>query len=153
MTLLLEPLESSNDMMWVTQRFELVKSYGTSKRTAITGGLEMQSAVIGNYGGFYAFGFTGGVYQQIASGLHVHLGASLASGGGAGAPDGDGLMYRGFAGIVHRSKLGRLEVGLHHIDFPSGMITSDHVVFGYTHNMPYIWQKQDKWIYPTFLRL
>lgn len=153
MTLLLEPLESSNDMTWVTQRFELVKSYGTSKRTSISGGLEMQSAVLGNYGGFYAFGFTGGVYQHIASGLHVHLGASLASGGGAGAPDGDGLMYRGFAGIVHRSKLGRLEVGLHHIDFPSGMITSDHVVFGYTHKMPYIWQKQDKWIYPTFFEV
>ena len=39
MTLLLEPLESSNDMTWVTQRFELVKSYGTSKRTSISGGL------------------------------------------------------------------------------------------------------------------
>ena len=130
MTLLLEPLESSNDMMWVTQRFELVKGYGTSKRTAITGGLEMQSAVLGNYGGFYAFGFTGGVYQQIASNLHIHLGASLASGGGAGAPDGDGLMYRGFAGIVHKSKLGMLEVGFHQINFPSGMITSNHAAFG-----------------------
>ena len=153
MTLLLEPLESSNDMMWVTQRFELVKSNGTSKRTAITGGLEMQSAVIGNYGGFYAFGFTGGVYQQIASGLYVHLGASLASGGGAGAPDGDGLMYRGFAGLAHRSKLGMFELGFHHINFPSGMITSNHAAFGYTHNMPYNWQKQYKWFYPTFFEV
>ena len=153
MTLLLEPLESSNDMMWVTQRFELVKSYGTSKRTAITGGLEMQSAVIGNYGGFYAFGFTGGVYQQIASGLYVHLGASIASGGGAGAPDGDGLMYRGFAGLAHRSKLGMFELGFHHINFPSGMITSNHAAFGYTHNMPYNWQKQYKWFYPTFFEV
>ena len=53
MTLLFEPLESSNDMMWVTQRFELVKDY-TKTNTSITAGLETQSAVFGNYGGFYA---------------------------------------------------------------------------------------------------
>ena len=57
MTLMFEPLESSNGMMWVTQRFELVKDY-TSTKTSISGGLETQSAVLGNYGGFYAFGFT-----------------------------------------------------------------------------------------------
>ena len=57
MTLLFEPLESSNDMMWVTQRFELVKDY-TKTKTSISGGLETQSAILGNYGGFYAFGFT-----------------------------------------------------------------------------------------------
>jgi len=54
MTLLFEPLESTNDMMWVTQRFELVKDY-TKTKTSITAGLETQSAVWGNYGGFYAF--------------------------------------------------------------------------------------------------
>ena len=37
MTLMFEPLESSNDMMWVTQRFELVKDY-TKTKTSISGG-------------------------------------------------------------------------------------------------------------------
>ena len=69
MTLMFEPLEPSNDMMWVTQRFELVKY--TSTKTAISGGLETQSAVMGDYGGFYAFGFTGGVYQYYVHGYSL----------------------------------------------------------------------------------
>ena len=153
MTLLFEPLEQSNKMMWVTQRFEMNKTMGTSERTAISAGLEMQSAVLGNYGGFYAFGFTGSLYQNVVPHLHLHLGGSIASGGGAGAPDGDGLMYRGFAGLAHKSKLGVFELGLHHINFPSGSITSNHAAFGYTHFMPYDWQKQNKWFYPTFFEV
>ena len=78
MTLLFEPLESSNDMMWVTQRFELVKDY-TKTKTSISGGLETQSAVWGNYGGFYAFGFTGGVYQYVRPWLFAHEGGSNPS--------------------------------------------------------------------------
>jgi len=38
MTLLFEPLESSNNMMWVTQRFELFQDY-TKTKTTISGGL------------------------------------------------------------------------------------------------------------------
>ena len=86
MTLMFEPLESSNDMMWVTQRFELVKDY-TKTKTSISGGLETQSAILGNYGGFYAFGFTGGVYQYLRPWVFAQIGGSIASGGGAGAPD------------------------------------------------------------------
>ena len=129
MTLLLEPLESSNDMMWVTQRFELVKDY-TKTKTSISGGLETQSAVLGNYGGFYAFGFTGGVYQNISPWLLAYMGGSTASGGGAGAPDGDGLMYRGYAGMSVKSKYGFVDVAYNHINFPSGAITSNHISIG-----------------------
>ena len=42
---LLEPFEQSNDKIWVTQRFEMDKTIGASERTAISAGLEMQSAV------------------------------------------------------------------------------------------------------------
>ena len=131
MTLMFEPLESSNDMMWVTQRFELVKDY-TKTKTSISGGLETQSAILGNYGGFYAFGFTGGVYQYLRPWVFAHIGGSIASGGGAGAPDGDGLMYRGYAGITAtKSKYGIVDVAYNHINFPSGVITSNHISIGY----------------------
>ena len=154
MTLLFEPLESSNDMMWVTQRFELVKDY-TKTKTSISGGLETQSAILGNYGGFYAFGFTGGVYQYLRPWVFAHIGGSIASGGGAGAPDGDGLMYRGYAGITAtKSKYGIVDVAYNHINFPSGAITSNHISIGYTYVLPYrIEYSGHNSYYPTYFEL
>jgi len=153
MTLLFEPLESTNDMMWVTQRFELVKDY-TKTKTSITAGLETQSAVWGNYGGFYAFGFTGGIYQNIRPWVFAHMGGSIASGGGAGAPDGDGLMYRGYAGLSVKHKHGLVDLAYNHIDFPSGAITSNHISIGYTHVLPYrIEYSSHNSYYPTYFEL
>ena len=153
MTLLFEPLESSNNMMWVTQRFELFQDY-TKTKTTISGGLETQSAVLGNYGGFYAFGFTGGVYQYIRPWVFANMGGSIASGGGAGAPDGNGLMYRGYAGISVKSKYGMVDVAYNHIDFPSGAITSNHLSIGYTHVLPYrIEYSGHNSYYPTYFEL
>ena len=153
MTLLFEPLESTNDMMWVTQRFELVKDY-TRTKTSISGGLETQSAVLGNYGGFYAFGFTGGVYQYLRPWVFAHMGGSIASGGGAGAPDGDGLMYRGYAGLSVKHKHGLVDLAYNHIDFPSGAITSNHISIGYTHVLPYRIEYSDhNSYYPTYFEI
>ena len=153
MTLLFEPLESTNDMMWVTQRFELVKDY-TRTKTSISGGLETQSAVLGNYGGFYAFGFTGGVYQYLRPWVFAHMGGSIASGGGAGAPDGDGLMYRGYAGLSVKHKHGLVDLAYNHIDFPSGAITSNHFSLGFTHVLPYrIEYSGHNSYYPTYFEL
>ena len=153
MTLLFEPLESTNDMMWVTQRFELVKDY-TRTKTSITAGLETQSAVWGNYGGFYAFGFTGGVYQYLRPWVFANMGGSIASGGGAGAPDGDGLMYRGYAGLSVKHKHGLVDLSYNHIDFPSGAITSNHFSLGFTHVLPYRIEFSDqKSYYPTYFEI
>ena len=153
MTLMFEPLESSNDMMWVTQRFELGKDY-TKTKTSISGGLETQSAILGNYGGFYAFGFTGGIYQYLRPWVFAHMGGSIASGGGAGAPDGDGLMYRGYAGMSVKSKYGFVDVAYNHINFPSGAITSNHISIGYTHVLPYRIEYSDhNSYYPTYFEL
>ena len=153
MTLLFEPLESTNDMMWVTQRFELVKDY-TKTKTSITAGLETQSAVWGNYGGFYAFGFTGGVYQYLRPWVFANMGGSIASGGGAGAPDGDGLMYRGYAGLSVKHKHGLVDLAYNHIDFPSGAITSNHFSLGFTHVLPYRIEYFDhNSYYPTYFEL
>ena len=153
MTLMFEPLEPSNDMMWVTQRFELVKDY-TRTKTSISGGLETQSAVMGTYGGFYAFGFTGGVYQYLRPWVFANMGGSIASGGGAGAPDGDGLMYRGYAGMSVKSKHGTVDVAYNYINFPSGAITSNHISIGYTHVLPYrIEYSGHNSYYPTFFEL
>jgi len=153
MTLMFEPLEPSNDMMWVTQRFELVKDY-TKTKTSISGGLETQSAILGNYGGFYAFGFTGGVYQYLRPWVFAQIGGSIASGGGAGAPDGNGLMYRGYAGMSVKSKYGFVNVAYNHINFPSGAITSNHISIGYTYVLPYRIEYSDhNSYYPTYFEL
>ena len=153
MTLLFEPLESTNDMMWVTQRFELVKDY-TITKTSVTAGLETQSAVLGNYGGFYAFGFTGGIYQNIRPWVFAHMGGTIASGGGAGAPDGDGLMYRGYAGLSVKHKHGLVDLAYNHIDFPSGAITSNHISLGFTYVLPYRIEFSDhNSYYPTYFEI
>ncbi|MDA0740914.1 MAG: hypothetical protein O2862_03260 [Bacteroidetes bacterium] len=153
MTLLFEPLESSNDMMWVTQRFELVKDY-TKTKTSIRAGLETQSAVWGNYGGFYAFGLTGSIYQNIRPWVFAHMGGTIASGGGAGAPDGDGLMYRGYAGMSVKSKRGIVDLAYNHINFPSGAITSNHISLGFIHVLPYrIESGGHNSYYPTYFEI
>lgn len=152
-TLLFEPLESSNDMMWVTQRFELVKDY-TKTKTSMRAGLETQSAVWGNYGGFYAFGLTGSIYQNIRPWVFAHMGGTIASGGGAGAPDGDGLMYRGYAGMSVKSKRGIVDLAYNHINFPSGAITSNHISLGFIHVLPYrIESSGHNSYYPTYFEI
>ena len=109
---------------------------------------------MGNYGGFYAFGFTGGVYQYLRPWVFAHMGGSIASGGGAGAPDGDGLMYRGYAGISAKSKYGIVDVAYNHINFPSGAITSNHISIGYTYVLPYrIEYSGHNSYYPTYFEL
>ncbi len=132
MTLCLEPLESSNDIDVGDSALLELLHYNEDKNFDLWG-LETQSAILGNYG-FYARGFTGGVYQNMSRGIGLY-GRSTASGGGS--LDGDGLMYRGYAGMSVKSKYGFVDVAYNHINFPSGAITSNHISIGYTHVLPY----------------
>ncbi|MAZ96745.1 MAG: hypothetical protein CMP53_04400 [Flavobacteriales bacterium] len=132
-----EQLNGPTPMQWITQRFLLHQSTG---QLDLSMGLETQSAVLGDYGGFYVFGLHARASRKNKY-FTSWAGCSLATGGGAGAPDGDGLMYR-FQGQVDipinsNSTLG---LGYNYIDFPSGAITSNHFSFGLQYTMPYQWE-------------
>ena len=124
-------------MTWVTQRFLIHKD---KENLDLAFGLETQSAVLGDYGGFYVFGLHGRSGIELPM-VYLWSGLTLATGGGAGAPDGDGLMYRVQAQAEFPlSKSLRLGLGYNFLDFPSGDIASSHISYGIHYTMPYSWQ-------------
>jgi len=132
-----ESLNGPTPMTWVTQRFLIHKDAG---HLDLGFGLETQSAVFGEFGGFYVFGLhgRGGISLPF---VHLWTGISLATGGGAGAPDGDGLMYRiQSQAEIPLSSTSRLAVGYNYLNFPSGTIYSNHISVGLHYTMPYSWQ-------------
>lgn len=128
-------------MSWVTQRFLI---HQENKSVDYAFGLETQSAVLGDYGGFYCFGVHGRTGIALNP-VTFWAGGSLATGGGAGAPDGDGLMYRVQA-HVDVALSSRLQGGLGWttLDFPSGNIYSNHFVYSLQYRMPYDWKPNEK---------
>lgn len=141
MAMQLEQLGGATEMTWVTQRFLVHKSHDLLH----TGfGLETQSSVGGEYGGFYVFGLHGQVGLDLPV-LLLQTGLTLATGGGAGAPDGDGLMYRWESGIgarVHPNAKVLLTYSL--LNFPSGQIKSNHPGLQLVLNLPYRWQPENQ---------
>ena len=138
-SLQLENLQGQTPMAWVTQRFLIHKE---QENLDLAFGLETQSAVFGDYGGFYVFGLHGRTGIELPM-VYLWSGLTLATGGGAGAPDGDGLMYRIQAQAeVPVSKSLRLGLGYSFLDFPSGDIASSHISFGLHYTMPYSWNPQ-----------
>ena len=133
-------------MTWITQRFLIHQS---RENLDLAFGLETQSAVFGDYGGFYVFGLHGRSGIELPM-VHLWSGLTIATGGGAGAPDGDGLMYRIQAQAeVPVSKRLRLGLGYNFLDFPSGDITSNHINYGIHYTMPYSWRPANSLrIYP-----
>lgn len=136
-SLQLENLQGQTPMTWVTQRFLIHKD---QENLNLAFGLETQSAVLGDYGGFYVFGLHGRSGIELPM-VYLWSGLTLATGGGAGAPDGDGLMYRVQAQAeLPLSKSLRLGLGYNFLDFPSGDIASSHISYGIHYTMPYSWQ-------------
>ena len=137
MQLQLESLSGPTPMSWMTHRFLIHRDYKSSR---IGFGLETQSAIAGGYGGFYVFGIHGIAEKQWGN-FAMSTGATLATGGGAGAPDGDGLMYRveGTAKYTLGTRH-TLGVSISALDFPSGDISSLHPALQWSYAMPYQWQ-------------
>lgn len=129
-------LNGPTSMDWLTQRF-LIHQNGAHLDAAF--GLETQSAIFGDYGGFYVFGLHGRVGLEVLN-IKLWSGMTLATGGGAGAPDGDGLMYRfqAQASCPINNRLS-LAVGANTLDFPTGDIRSNHLSYSLNYTMPYQW--------------
>ena len=137
MQMQLESLNGPTPMSWMTQRFLIHKDYNS---TRFGFGLETQSAISGNYGGFYVFGVHG-IAEKKWKNLSMSAGVTLATGGGAGAPDGDGFMYRleGAAKYAIGMKQA-VGISISALDFPSGNIYSLHPALQWSYTMPYKWQ-------------
>ncbi len=83
-------------------------------------------SVSGDRGGFLTGGLTGGYQKKLMEDLRLDVGLFIGGGGG-GAPQGDGLMLRPYAGLVFDLDPVRLGVGYSRVDFPETDIKSDNV--------------------------
>ena len=82
-----------------------------------------------------------GIAEKKWKHLSMSAGVTLATGGGAGAPDGDGFMYRleGAAKYAIGMKQA-VGISISALDFPSGNIYSLHPALQWSYTMPYKWQ-------------
>jgi hypothetical protein len=90
-------------------------------------GVGAYGALRGERGGFITLGVEGELQQRINESWMSHAGLFVGAGGGHGsnALSGGGLMLRGDLGLTYQSKgYGNIGVGISHVRFPTGDITS-----------------------------
>ncbi len=90
-------------------------------------GVGAYGALRGERGGFITLGVEGELQQRINEAWMSHAGLFVGAGGGHGsnALSGGGLMLRGDLGLTYQSKgYGNIGVGISHVRFPTGDITS-----------------------------
>ncbi len=90
-------------------------------------GVGTYGALRGERGGFITLGVEGELQQRINEAWMSHAGLFVGAGGGHGsnALSGGGLMLRGDLGLTYQSKgYGNIGVGISHVRFPTGDITS-----------------------------
>jgi len=87
-------------------------------------GPAVYGAISGRRGGFFTIGGEAAWRQRLVGPVGVELGMYVGGGGGAGAPQGGGLMLRPHADLV--TDLGPVAVGISisRIEFPNGQISS-----------------------------
>jgi hypothetical protein len=89
-------------------------------------------AVDGHRGGLFVWGPSAGWRQEIYRGLALDAGLFAGGGGGAGAPQGGGLMLRPHFGVEQEFGPVNLCLGISHVRFPSGSIDSTDFFVGLT---------------------
>jgi hypothetical protein len=84
--------------------FETSLLFKKSITDRLTGylGPSIYSAVTGKRGGFFTGGLTGGILIPITKKTDLDIGIFAGGGGGTSAPDGDGLMFKTYAGVLYR---------------------------------------------------
>ncbi|MDB5868714.1 MAG: hypothetical protein JWP96_1046 [Polaromonas sp.] len=90
-------------------------------------GLGTYGAMRGSRGGFITIGLAGEFQQRLSPSLLGHAGLFIGGGGGRGgaALAGGGLMVRSDVGVTYETgAYGNLGLGISHVSFPSGVITS-----------------------------
>lgn len=101
--------------------------------------LNSYSAIQGKRPGLITFGTGLGWNQSLGkSPLSVDAGLYLGGGGGAGAPDGGGLITRGHIQLGYNIKSLQVFGGYSMMDFPSGEMRGNQVQFGLSYTTPFI---------------
>lgn len=89
-------------------------------------GVGSYGAVLGQRGGFITLGVAGEVRERLSPSWRAHAGLYVGAGGGHSGQSlvGGGLMLRGDLGLSYETRYGNLGLGLSHVRFPSGEISS-----------------------------
>mgnify|MGYP001599106294 FL=1 len=92
-------------------------------------GPAVYGAITGRRGGFFTVGGEAAWRRQLAGPLGIELGLYAGGGGGAGAPQGGGLMLRPHADLLWDFGPYALGLSLSRVRFPNGAIDSTQVGF------------------------
>ncbi|MDQ6681219.1 MAG: hypothetical protein M3Y67_09710, partial [Pseudomonadota bacterium] len=92
-------------------------------------GPAVYGAITGRRGGFFTVGAEAAWRRQLAGPFGVELGLYAGGGGGAGAPQGGGLMLRPHADLLWDFGPFALGLSVSKVRFPSGRIDSTQVGF------------------------
>lgn len=109
--------------------------FDVSKNVRIGAGT--YGAVRGDYGGFITIGVAGEYRQPISERWAAHGGMFVGAGGGrnGGRLVGGGLMLRSDLGLTYQvAPWGRVGLGVSHVSFPSGIISSTQPYLLFEHN-------------------
>ena len=107
-------------------------------------GLEIQEALMGQFGGFYVFGLTSDIdFSLNNSPVLLNLNGFIGGGGGSGAPDGSGLAYRYAIGLKgHLSRNLNLLARYSTYDLPTGDIAGSQIQFGFSYGFKSIFNSE-----------
>ncbi len=89
-------------------------------------GVGSYGAVRGERGGFITLGLAGEVRQRLAPAWLAHAGLFVGAGGGRSSNTlaGGGLMLRSDLGLSYETAYGNFGLGISHVSFPNGVISS-----------------------------
>ena len=90
-------------------------------------GSGMFGAIKGKRGGFFTFGFEGGVHLPLGQRVNIESSLFLGAGGGGSAAQGGGLMLRGALGANFNLDIVQIGVGVSKVRFVNGDISSSQI--------------------------
>lgn len=100
-------------------------------------GLEIQEALLGQFGGLYVFGLMTELdYKLRRLPMILSVNSFVGGGGGAGAPDGSGLTYRYGGGLKFTLNPNfKFLLKYSYYNFPTGTIAGDQFQWGFSYGV------------------
>jgi len=134
-------LTDFDNLLLSNSSFLLTRSKGFYR---LAYGLEIQEALMGQFGGFYVFGLTSDIdFSLNKFPVSLNLNGFIGGGGGAGAPDGSGLAYRYAIGLKGQlSRNFNLLARYSTYDLPTGSINGSQVQIGFSYGFKSIFNSE-----------
>lgn len=92
-------------------------------------GLGVYSAITGNNGGFFVFGFDNNYYLNLFKNIYFDSGVFIGAGGAHSAKVGGGLMLLPHVGLSYRANKFQLGIDYSYVTFPTGYIKNSQILF------------------------